>query len=248
VLVAQSRTPGQGLNAIVYNDKSCEGCVTAMKLFLSGLGFSTKVVSPRRLADPDTFEDVAVYAQPGGDDTLAISKSVGSSKNWSAAKTNLRDFVEKGGTYLGVCLGGYMAGTDESAGAFGLIPAAINTFTKTPYRYTKDQILTIRLKPTDKARRVYFQEGPALPRMGTVYATYSDGTPAMIATRVGSGNVVLSGIHFEATDGTRSKATGKATDDWYEDALGTDSDGTDADLGLRMMQDALSGNVSMSSR
>lgn len=225
-------TPGKGLRAIVYKGPgACEGCETATRDFLVSLGFDTSYVGPSDLTNPAIFQGVTVYGQPGGDDTALVTNAVGENV-WSQVQTNMRNFVEGGGIYLGICLGGYLA--DSAEGDLGLMPGTVTAFKKTQSNYVLDQVISVNWLPTTSVRKMYFQEGPALPNIGKVYATYTDGTPAMLIHGVGKGKLVLSGPHFEATS------------EWYKETEGRggpDTDGLDASLGLKLMQDALSGQV-----
>lgn len=50
----------------------------------------------------------------------------------------------------------------------------------------------------------YWEDGPQLTGWGDIVARYEDGTPAVVEGKVGSGFVVLSGIHPEAPESWRN--------------------------------------------
>lgn len=177
------------------------------------------------------FAGVTLYAQPGGDDTLLVRDAVGAAE-WPGAVARIRKFVSGGGRYLGVCLGGFLAGASvDDAGtipALQLIAGDGQSFEKTPRSYDKDQVIPIHWLSPATDRSMYFQGGPFfVPQAGTVYAKYADGSIAALLASYGKGKVAVSGVHFEATS------------DWYTAYGLVDPDGLDADLGIAMVRDLL---------
>lgn len=91
--------------------------------------------------------------QPGGGDNITLG--------WESVApyaTKLNDWVHKGGKYVGICMGGYLAGTDPG---FGLLPDA-NAFSyiETPNADIKnmsDFLLTWDWGKEGKPEKVYFQ-------------------------------------------------------------------------------------------
>ncbi len=217
--------------ALVYSGPgACAGCPAALAEVLEQAGLRTQYVGPAELKHDEVFDGVALYAQPGGDDTLQVYGALGPVE-FPRFAARMRAFVEHGGRYLGVCLGGFLASQwiDGAATipALRLIVGDAEYFTATPGPYRSDQIIPITwLAPTPRQRSVYFQEGPFFTGPGTPYATYVDGSTAAMIAPLGKGQVGLSGFHFEADAS------------WYANYGLDDPDGPDADLAVAFI-DAL---------
>ena len=122
----------------------------------------------------------------------------------------LKAFIEKGGAYLGICGGGYIASTgwEEESGFFkalGLVPYESDSFLYD----SEPQVIEITWK--NKKRSVFYQFGPKflLPDDTTdnIIATYSDGSVAAFSMKSGKGRIVLVGPHPEADES------------WIEDSM-----------------------------
>lgn len=214
--------------ALVYRGSgACEGCAESLAHLLEQAGYVTRYVAPSELRRDGVFDGVSLYAQPGGDGTDVVLAAVGPS-HWPAVVQRVRAFVSGGGSYLGVCLGGFLAGEwmddDGNHKAFELLDGEVGTFTGTPRDHVEDQVITVDwLRPAGR-RSVYFQEGPYFEARGTVYARYLDGTTAAMFSTFGRGKVAVTGVHVEADE------------EWYRANGLTDPDGLDADLGLSLIQ------------
>jgi len=115
----------------------------------------------------------------------------------------LKNFVNQGGLYLGICGGGYIAssGWEENDGfveAIELVPYESDSFSID----TEPQI--IHIKWNNVKRPVYYQFGPKflLPEHGleTIIARYDDNSVAAFSMIRGSGKIVLVGPHPEADE------------------------------------------------
>lgn len=225
-------TPGTDRLALVYRGPgSCAGCAEDLAALLEHAGLRTRYVGPADLLADATFAGAALYAQPGGDNTMQVYYAVGAA-NWPAVADRLRAFVRGGGRYLGVCLGGFLAGPwmddDGTIAALALLRGDASYFTKTPVDSRLDQVVPITWLSPRQSRTVYFQEGPYFIDDGGVpYATWSDGSVAALIADYGKGKVGVSGFHFEATD------------DWYAAHDLIDPDGPDADLGIQLIDDLM---------
>jgi glutamine amidotransferase-like uncharacterized protein len=111
---------------------------------------------------------------------------------------NVRSAVNGGLNYLGICAGGFLAGSfpapyksfDLSAGVkFGFYSAEKHGTRKAAVRITTAE---------GPALDHYWEDGPRLAGWGEVVGTYPDGTPAIVEGAVGKGWVILSGVHAEA--------------------------------------------------
>jgi glutamine amidotransferase-like uncharacterized protein len=111
---------------------------------------------------------------------------------------NVRNAVKGGLNYLGICAGGFLAGSlpapynsfDLSSGVkFGFYSAE-----ETGTRKAVVRITTAEGPALDQ----YWEDGPQLTGWGEVVGKYPDGTPAIVEGSVGQGWVILSGVHAEA--------------------------------------------------
>ncbi len=111
---------------------------------------------------------------------------------------NVRNAVKGGLNYLGLCAGGFLAGSlpapyksfDLTSGVqFSFYSAAKNGTRKTVVRITTAE---------GPALDHYWEDGPQLTGWGEVVGKYPDGTPAIVEGSVGKGWVILTGVHAEA--------------------------------------------------
>lgn len=166
----------------------------------------------------------ALYVQPGGG---------GLEQAWGAMRRHaddIRAYVHGGGGYLGICLGGYLAGRDPG---FGLLSGQIDQYVVQPraaVRGSRDTVTAVNWR--DERRHLYFQDGPCFtPRARDhVLATYEDAdgdTCAALVARYGSGRVGVVGPHPEADR------------QWYDDEGLPAPDRTGADLGHDLLRTTL---------
>ena len=134
---------------------------------------------------------------PGGD-FVAMGNSL-----TARTTANVRDAVKGGLHYLGLCAGGFLAGSfpapyhsfDLSSGVkFGFYSAEKNGTRKAAVRITT---------AAGPALDQYWEDGPQLSGWGDVVGTFPDGTPAIVEGSVGKGWVILTGIHAEAPESWR---------------------------------------------
>jgi glutamine amidotransferase-like uncharacterized protein len=111
---------------------------------------------------------------------------------------NVRNAVKGGMNYLGICAGGFLAGSfpapynsfNLSSGVkFGFYSAASHGTRKAAVRITAAE---------GPALDQYWESGPRFTGWGDVVGKYPDGTPAIVEGSVGQGWVILSGVHPEA--------------------------------------------------
>lgn len=148
----------------------------------------------------ELLSECSLYVQPGGGSLKPAYKRL------RAHRKLIRQFVASGGGYLGLCLGGYLAGCTPG---FGLLPGDARRYIGTPtaeISHSRDTV--IRLTWADGSDLVFFQDGPAFEidqKKATVLARYQDGSVAAAAARFGRGAVAVCGPHPEATP------------DWFDD-------------------------------
>ena len=137
---------------------------------------------------------------------------------------SVRNAVKSGMNYLGICAGGFLAGS---------FPAPYNSFHLSsgvqfgfyfpdkqwkpsgtesslygldpkvgPEHGTRRAAVKITT-PEGPALDQYWESGPQFTGWGEVVAKYPDGAPAVVEASVGRGWVILSGVHPEATESWR---------------------------------------------
>ncbi len=178
--------------------------------------------------DATTLARAALYVQPGGGQDFAGA--------WNAVKGDagpLRAFVRAGGRYLGICMGGYLAG---SGPGFDLLPGNCGDYADTrgaEVDTADDAVITVRWPGASggPARKMYYQDGPYFwlnrGARAHVLARYTNNRIAAMATPFGRGTVGVIGPHPEAD---RS---------WYEEAR-LRYPGSTYDLGHRLVDAIMS--------
>lgn len=156
---------------------------------------------------------------PGGNEDLADTWRRFSASDLRAVNA----FVRGGGSYLGICLGAYLAGDFQSQGArvgWRWLDAA-------EYRGplqgdVMEALVKTRWGSGPQTRLLYFSEGTSFgrvaPPQGRVMARYANGEIAALIVPVGQGAAGVIGPHLEANE------------DWYDLDELHDTDGYDADL------------------
>lgn len=206
--------------ALVYRGPAaCDGCAEAAANLLSRQrqDFVIRYIGPRERVQfsAETLARAQLYVQPGGNDDLdqawrQLLKEPG------FAPGLIPDFVRDGGRYLGLCMGGYLAGsTDTGNGGFRFLPgdsgeyvgsagADVKTLNDTLVR------VTWLAGGLPRKRTMYFQDAPYFwldgslaARQARVLARYrnqgADKKIAMVVVPYGRGKVGVSGPHPEAT-------------------------------------------------
>lgn len=221
----------QPLALIYRGGASCSGCSESVAALLrSGpTKFRTAYCGPDedRQISPDELAEATVYVQPGGGQ---VNRTWRQLRDYSSY---VRDFVDNGGTYLGFCLGAYLAAGNPG---FGLLPGDVGQYIGTPGASTdSDDDTVIPITWRSQQRHMYFQDGPLFRlddgAAATVLATYDTGAPAAVVASFGSGRVGVVGPHPEADQG------------WYRDARLTNPDGIRFDLGYDFVETAVYGQL-----
>lgn len=179
---------------------TCEGCAAAVAQLLQQQHYQVRLVDEHQLNDA-ALQGVSLYVQPGGSDDIMDTLNVLSESQIQ----RIRDFVQQGGNYLGICAGGYLAGqyADRAEGsrAFALVELA--EIDQEIVGDNSAQFIPLRLPGEATTRNVYYQAGPhfgtQLPAGGKALAYYagSNHIAARIST-YGKGRVGLIGPHYEA--------------------------------------------------
>jgi len=120
-----------------------------------------------------------------------------------AATTNIRNAVEEGLNYLGICAGGFLAGNYRSPyNGFNLTSGVRFGFYEAEGRGVRKAAVPIAVAGA-RTLDQYWEDGPEFTGWGTVIGKYPNGTPAIVERTFGSGWVILSGIHPEAPESWR---------------------------------------------
>jgi hypothetical protein len=127
---------------------------------------------------------------PGGDFTRI---GIGLKKETTA---KLRDAVQHGVNYLGLCAGAFFAGRSPYNG-LNLTSGVQFGFYSAEARGIRKAVVPIAGAGAP-ALDQYWEDGPQLSGWGDVVGRYPDGTPAVVQGQSGNGWVILTGIHPEA--------------------------------------------------
>lgn len=212
--------------ALVYNGpQGCPGCAPTVADLLrqAPQPFEVKYVGPGTEIPltAAALADAQLYVQPGGGADLD-----GTWRTLRGSAELIRDWVRNGGSYLGLCFGGYLAGRDPG---FDLLPGDANGYVGSPGATVPDDRDTVvAVDWQGKPRHMYFQDGPAFlldnSSDATVLATYPNGMAAVVVAPYGKGRVGVSGPHPEADES------------WYADKGLTNPDGVHFDLAYQLIE------------
>ena len=166
--------------------------VAAVETILNGnhLSYSTVNSSQLNAMGESRIRGYRLLIVPGGN---FIDIGNGLTSNTTA---NIRNAVQSGLNYLGICAGGFFAGNSGFNGLnltsgvrFGFYSAEDRGIRKGAVPITGAGAPTLEQ---------YWEDGPQFTGWGAVVGKYPDGTPAIVEGTSGSGWVVLSGVHPEA--------------------------------------------------
>ena len=109
---------------------------------------------------------------------------------------NIRDAVQNGLNYLGICAGAFFAGNSPYNG-LNLTAGVRFPFYSAENRGIRKTAVPIAAAGAPTLDQ-YWEDGPQFTGWGAVVGKYPDGTPAIVEGAFGSGWVVLTGVHPEA--------------------------------------------------
>jgi hypothetical protein len=127
---------------------------------------------------------------PGGDFTR-----IGTGLKKDTA-TKLRDAVQHGVNYLGICAGAFFAGRSPYNG-LNLTSGVQFGFYSAASRGIRKMAVPVSGAGTPTLDQ-YWEDGPQLTGWGAVAGRYPDGTPAVVQGQYGDGWIILTGVHPEA--------------------------------------------------
>lgn len=123
----------------------------------------------------------------------------------SSTTANIRNAVQNGLNYLGICAGAFFAGNSGYNG-LNLTSGVRFGFYAAEGRGIRKAAVAIAGAGAP-ALDQYWEDGPQFTGWGAVVGKYPDGTPAIVEGTFGSGWVLLTGIHPEAPAGWRRGMT-----------------------------------------
>ena len=116
---------------------------------------------------------------------------------------HVRDAVLRGVNYLGICAGGFLAGTFPAPyKSLALTSGVKFGFYSAEQRGIRRAVVRITTA-AGPALDQYWEDGPELSGWGDAVAAYPDGKPAVAEGFAGNGWLVLTGIHPEAPEAWR---------------------------------------------
>jgi len=171
--------------------------VAAVETILNGnhLSYSTVNSSHLNAMGESQLRGYRLLIVPGGN-FIDIGKGLTSSTT-----ANIRNSVQSGLNYLGICAGGFFAGNSGFNG-LNLTSGVRFGFYSAENRGIRKAAVPIA-GASAPALDQYWEDGPQFTGWGAVVGKYPDGTPAIVEGTFGSGWVVLSGVHPEAPMGWR---------------------------------------------
>jgi glutamine amidotransferase-like uncharacterized protein len=170
--------------------------VAAIRVILdrNHLRYATVTSSQLNAMDTARLMEHHLLIVPGGD-FLAMGSSL-----TPATMTRVRDAVQGGLNYLGICAGGFLAG-QASYRSFGLAPVQFSFYAAADSGVRKASVPIAGAGSATLEH--YWEDGPQFSGWGAVVGKYPDGTPAIVEGSSGKGWVMLAGVHAEAPEAWR---------------------------------------------
>ena len=139
----------------------------------------------------------------------------------SGTTANIRNAVQKGLNYLGICAGGFLAGASSHYNSLNLTSGVNFGFYSAENQGIRKATVAI-VAAGGPTLDQYWEDGPQFTGWGGIVAKYPDGTPAIVEGAFGKGWVILTGVHPEAPEAWRggmSFSTPAAADNAYAGTL-----------------------------
>ena len=191
-------------------------CVRHTVLSIQSLTRSqVRTICPNRIIEGSWEKEADLFIIPGGADLPYVEALKG------AGNQKIRAYVEEGGSFLGICAGSYYAGAyvefAKGTSIEVLGQRELSFFSGTvegpflaPYEYETQsgaRAAKIFWKDSEEFEKekefslFYLGGGRFIEASNkenvTVLAAYEEGSSAIIECKVGKGNAILSGVHFE---------------------------------------------------
>ncbi|PQO41911.1 BPL-N domain-containing protein [Blastopirellula marina] len=221
--VSLAQAPGKSIRVAVYDhsDGKSSGWKSLQKILVPDTGFEATMVTPQDIRD-GVLKDYDVLIMPGG------SGSKQSEMLEEKGRENVKQYVESGGSYVGICAGSYLA-SSHYPWSLGILNAKV--WDRSHWnRGTGDVELAFSSSGSDVLKTnqgevdCYYGQGPLLvpdnnPELPgyEVLATYKTeiakkgaptgamvGTHAIVRTKYGKGRVICFSPHPEKDGGPNS--------------------------------------------
>ncbi|MGW2253296.1 BPL-N domain-containing protein [Kitasatospora sp. NPDC001660] len=193
--------PARPLAVVYRGPAACDGCPEAAQDLLERNGFTVSFIGPDEELrfGPAALADAALYVQPGGTNGQEVATAWDLLRRTPGFRPELiRDFVRGGGRYLGLCMGGYLAGDP----GYDLLPGDSGEYIRTVgATVTDEQDHLVDVTWRGQKQPMYFQDGPYFDVDGPgtdVLARYTNDRIAAAVAAYGTGRVAVSGPHPEA--------------------------------------------------
>ncbi|MFJ4188791.1 BPL-N domain-containing protein [Kitasatospora sp. NPDC089509] len=200
---------GRPLALVYRGPAACDGCPEAAHDMLEHDGFAVRYIGPKEQDHwgPDALSGVALYVQPGGTNGQEVTTAWrGLQREPGFSPELVRAYVRGGGHYLGLCMGGYLAGRNPG---YGLLPGDSGQYISSDgATVTDEEDHLVDVSWRGQPQRMYFQDGPYFDVHGPdadVLARYTNDRAAAVVASYGAGRVAVSGPHPEAPS------------EWYRD-------------------------------
>lgn len=222
----------------IYSDEGASevGVASLCSRIKQQLGLMVKTVNAQSILD-GVLDDCVMLVIPGGRDLPYCAKLNGKGNQ------QIRQFVARGGVYLGICAGAYYAcealdfqgrdydvkGSRELALFAGIAIGSLPHLTKG--HYYDEELRSKAIVPlyfTDGTQADFYYHGgcffqPYHQSEFEALAHYADGNLAIVTGQFGKGHYVLSGVHFELqTEIYRQKVVNMCktlADKWQEQSI-----------------------------
>jgi len=185
--------PGKIAPILLFNGTGTSSeDVAALESILSSelMDYSTVSSSKLNGMSESQIREYRLLIVPGGN-----FEQIGNSLS-SSTTANIRNAVQNGSNYLGICAGAFFAGKSPYNG-LNLASGARFGFYAAEAQGIRKAVVTISTAGETTLDQ-YWEDGPQLTGWGTVAGKYPDGTPAIVEGTFGNGWVILTGVHPEA--------------------------------------------------
>ncbi len=192
--------------------------------------YNVELIDAEQTIRGDWRHNAVAFLIPGGTDIDYCRKLNG------PGNTQIKQYVENGGTYIGFCAGAYYgsrvcAFTMNSENPIldfrelGFFPGVAKGPVLAPYSpMSKAGVRIAKIKTTQDVCNVYFnggcyfEEATQYPNVHVLACYCNEGfeeLPAVIECTVGNGKALLSGVHFEVSaENLRQLESCVSSDDW----------------------------------
>jgi glutamine amidotransferase-like uncharacterized protein len=189
----QSPAPARAPILLFNGTGASQGDVAAVETILASehLSYATASSSQLNRMSDQQLRAYNLLIIPGGN-FIHIGESL-----TPATTETIHNAVQNGLSYLGICAGAFLAGHLGPYNSLNLTQGVKFGFYAAENQGIRKAAVPITFLGAPTLEH-YWEDGPQLTGWGAVVGKYPDGTAAIVQGAVGSGWVVLSGVHPEA--------------------------------------------------